>query len=106
MDAAEAAEAPAGDGGEQGPPMKNIAKLADAIVKVGHRLPVALWGKEPKELAEELLAAKYGQTPNGDVIVRLGRRWYYGDPRDLGSFLMNYNITIGGKAMTPGREKK
>jgi hypothetical protein len=51
---------------------------------------VALWGKEPGDLAEDLIHAEYGKTHNGEVIVKIGRRWYYGDPRKEDQFLTAY----------------
>jgi hypothetical protein len=73
-------------------PVTSTSLLATIILRIAHRLPVALWGKDPGELAEDLLQAEHGKTKDGEIIVKVGRRWYHGDPRKENKFLTSYTV--------------
>lgn len=83
--------------GAVGPPIQSTSLLATIILRISHRLPVAMWGKEPGGLAEELLRSEYGTTHNGELILKVGRKWYYGDPRKEEQFLTPYIVEHGKK---------
>jgi hypothetical protein len=51
-----------------------------------------MWGKEPGGLAEELLQTEYGMTREGELILKVGRKWYFGDPRKEDQFLTPYTV--------------
>jgi hypothetical protein len=56
-------------------------------------LPSTLWGREMDDLSKDLVEAEYSHTPDGDVIVKLGKKWYFGDPKDLGTYLQQFKGT-------------
>jgi hypothetical protein len=76
--------------GEIGPPIQSTSLLATILLRISHRLPVAMWGKEPGGMAEELLRSEYATSHDGELILKVGRRWYYGDPRKEEQFLTPY----------------
>lgn len=78
--------------GEVGPPIQSPSLLATIVLRIAHRLPVAMWGKEPGGLAEELLQTEYGMTREGELILKVGRKWYFGDPRKEDQFLTPYTV--------------
>jgi hypothetical protein len=41
-------------------------------------------------MAEELLRSEYATSHDGELILKVGRRWYYGDPRKEEQFLTPY----------------
>lgn len=83
--------------GDIGPPIQSTSLLATIIIRISHRLPVVMWGKEPGGLAEELLKSEYGTTHDGELILKVGRKWYYGDPRKEEQFLTPYDVSVGKK---------
>ena len=56
-------------------------------------LPSTLWGRDMDDLSKDLVEAEYSHTPDGDVIVKLGKKWYFGDPKDLGTYLQQFKGT-------------
>ncbi len=71
-------------------PIKNEVKLLQVLSSLPRGLPSTLWGKDMEELALEIVNGKYAETSQGDVIVQLRRKWYYGDPADIGTFLQSF----------------
>jgi hypothetical protein len=71
-------------------PVKNEVKLLQVLSSLPRGLPSTLWGKDMEELALEIVNGKYAETSQGDVIVQIRRKWYYGDPADIGTFLQAF----------------
>jgi hypothetical protein len=40
--------------------------------------------------------AEYAESTDGDPVMKLGRKWYYGDPKDFGTFLQPYKGEVVG----------
>jgi len=74
-------------------------------------LPGSLSGRSMDELAEELVLAQFAETDDrplvatsglhpiggsgllsedGDIIVKLGKKWYFGDPKQADTYLQPY----------------
>jgi len=53
-------------------------------------LPSELWGKDLDDLADEIINGEYSTTPEGNPIVKLGRKWFNGDPQDKGTYMRPY----------------
>jgi hypothetical protein len=66
------------------------AMMLDKLTSLPRGLPSGLWGKDMDELAENIMNGEFSASPDGDPVVKLGRKWYYGDPKDLGNFLQPY----------------
>jgi hypothetical protein len=71
-------------------PIKSEVELLQVLSSLPRGLPSTLWGKSMEDLALEVVNGKYAETTQGDVIVQLRRKWYYGDPHDIGTFLQLY----------------
>lgn len=53
-------------------------------------LPGSLSGRSMDELAEELVMAQFAETEDGDTIVKLGKKWYFGDPKQADTYLQPF----------------
>jgi hypothetical protein len=53
-------------------------------------LPSTLWGMEMEELAGEVSRAERSISSEGDLLIKLRGKWYFGDPKDIGNFLQLY----------------
>ena len=42
------------------------------------------------ELAGELAMARFAETEDGDKIVKLGKKWYFGDLKQADTYLQPY----------------
>jgi len=74
----------------QNPSHNDVLK---ALSSLPRGLPSTLWGIDMDDLAEQVSRSEYRISTEGDAIVRLGARWYYGDPKDIGRFLQLYRGT-------------
>jgi predicted GH43/DUF377 family glycosyl hydrolase len=64
-------------------------QILHSLTSLPRGLPSTLWGMDMDELASELMIAEYSHNPDGDVIVKLGKKWYFGDPKELGNYLQH-----------------
>jgi len=48
-------------------------------------------------LAEDISKGEYREDPEGLVIVKVYKRWYYGDPQDVGTFMQPYKGEVPQK---------
>jgi hypothetical protein len=53
-------------------------------------LPSTLWGMDMEELAGEVSRAEQSRSPDGDLLIKVRNKWYYGDPKDIGNYLQKY----------------
>ena len=60
--------------------------LWDALTQLPRGLPGRFAGREMDQIVDELLKSEYREV-EGEVQVKLGRHWYYGDPSRLGEYL-------------------
>jgi hypothetical protein len=76
---------------EEAPPTRYSHSLVlKTLSSLPRGLPSTLWGKDMDELAEEIVNAEYGEAEDGSTIVKIGKKWYYGDPKDVGTYLQIY----------------
>jgi len=64
--------------------------ILKALSSLPRGLPSTLWGMELEELASAVSSGEYRQTAGGDVLVRVGNRWYFGNHKDIGTYLQQY----------------
>jgi len=67
----------------------NQEQILQTLTSLPRGLPSTLWGMDMDELASELMIAEYSHNNNGDVIVKIGKKWYFGDPKELGNYLQH-----------------
>jgi hypothetical protein len=53
-------------------------------------LPSTLWGMEIEELASEVSRGEYRKTADDELLVKVRNKWYFGDPKDIGTYLQLY----------------
>jgi hypothetical protein len=71
-------------------PRYSATLIMKVLTGLPRGLPSDLWGKDLEELAEEISNAEYGEGEDGDVVVKIGKRWYYGDISDISNYLQRY----------------
>jgi hypothetical protein len=65
-------------------------KILKSLSSLPRGLPSALWGLDMEDLASNVVSGERKDTPDGDLLVKIGNRWYYGDETSLGSFMQEY----------------
>jgi len=60
--------------------------LWSAITQLPRGLPSWFTGREMDDIVNDLMNAEYREIED-EIHVKLGRDWYYGDPRRLGEYL-------------------
>jgi hypothetical protein len=65
----------------------DILKLISSLPR---GLPSELWGKDLDDLADEILNGEYSKASDGGPIVKLGRKWFSADPKDMGTYMRPY----------------
>ena len=73
-------------------PFKDETVALKTLSNIPRGLPGSLSGRSMDELAEELVLAQFAETPDGDTIVKLGKKWYFGDPKQADTYLQPYKI--------------
>jgi hypothetical protein len=58
-----------------------------ALSSLPRGLPSTLWGIEMDDLASRIVNAERKDSPDGDQLVRINNRWFYGDETNLGMFM-------------------
>jgi hypothetical protein len=71
-------------------PFKDETMALKTLSNIPSGLPGSLSGRSMDELAEELVLAGFYETGDGDIIVRLGRKWYFGDPKQADTYLQPF----------------
>ncbi len=66
------------------------SKVLQALSSLPRGLPSSLWGIELEDLAAKVVAAERRDSPEGDTLVKIVNRWYYGDETNLGLFMQHY----------------
>jgi len=61
-----------------------------ALSSLPRGLPSPLWGIEMDDLASRIVGAERKDSPDGDMLVRINNRWFYGDETNLGMFMQEY----------------
>ncbi|MEW5761086.1 MAG: Rab family GTPase [Candidatus Thermoplasmatota archaeon] len=64
------------------------------ITSIPRGLPSPLWGIDMEELAKMVAYGEYRKTSEGDIILKIKNKWYYGDCTDLGIFLQEYRKKV------------
>jgi hypothetical protein len=83
-------------GGPTVAPPRNVvvgpsyARVLSGLNRSPRPLPAELWGKKKEELAKAIAGGTYARGDHGEVVVRLGKRWYYGDPEEPSTYLSRY----------------
>jgi hypothetical protein len=65
-------------------------QLLRALTSLPKGLPSTLWGYEVDELAAVLAKGQYRETPEGELLVKVGAHWYHGDPSEVGKYMQRY----------------
>ena len=71
-------------------PFKDETVALKTLSNIPRGLPGSLSGRSMDELAEELVLASFAETEDGDTIVKLGKKWYFGDPKQADTYLQPY----------------
>ena len=66
------------------------SRILTALSSLPRGLPSSLWGMELEELAARITRAERKENPQGDLIVKVNNRWYFGDETNLGLFMQEY----------------
>jgi hypothetical protein len=61
--------------------------ILKALSSLPRGLPSSLWGIDIQDLASKVLSGERKDSPDGDPLVKIGNRWYYGDETDLALFM-------------------
>jgi N-acetylneuraminic acid mutarotase len=72
-------------------PFKNETVALKSLSSVARGLPGSLSGYSMDELAELLTKAEFVETEDGDTILRIRKKWYYGNPREADTYLQPYS---------------
>jgi len=65
-------------------------RILKALTSLPRGLPSSLWGMDMDELAANVASAEEKTSEQGDRLVKIGSRWYFGDERNLGLFMQEY----------------
>jgi len=65
-------------------------QILRALSSLPRGLPSSLWGMDIEVLAATVALAERSASPEGETIVRINTRWYYGDEKNLGLFMQQY----------------
>jgi chitodextrinase len=65
-------------------------EILKALSSLPRGLPSSLSGMDMDALAATVAKAEYRENSEGDLLVKVRNKWYYGDPRDVGNYLQNY----------------
>jgi len=64
--------------------------MLKALSSLPRGLPSPLWGIDMEDLAARIVSAEHRSSPEGDRLVRINNRWFYGDETNLGMFMQEY----------------
>jgi hypothetical protein len=76
--------------GEPARPRYTENDILKALTSLPRGLPSSLWGMEMEELAARASTGEYRTSDEGDLLVKIGNKWYFGNPADVGSYLQLY----------------
>jgi hypothetical protein len=65
-------------------------RILKALTSLPRGLPSSLWGMDMDELVAEVASAEKKTSPEGETLVRINARWYFGDDRNAGLFMQEY----------------
>jgi hypothetical protein len=71
-------------------PFREETMALKTLSNIPRGLPGSLSGRSMDELAEELVLAQFAESADGDMIVKLGKKWYFGDPKQADTYLQPY----------------
>jgi hypothetical protein len=71
-------------------PIKDPKDLVAVIEKCTH-LPSFLWGRPHLKMACIIMESELDESKNLELVVKLGNKWYYSDPRKPDSFLKPFH---------------
>jgi len=66
------------------------SRVLKALSSLPRGLPSTLWGMEMQTLASKVVSGERKDSPDGDLLVKIGNRWYYGDETNLGLFMQEF----------------
>jgi hypothetical protein len=66
------------------------SKVLKALSSLPRGLPSSLWSIEMEDLAAKVVKGERTINPDGDLLVKINNRWYYGDETDPGLFMQQY----------------
>ena len=70
------------------------ARVLRGLNRLTRPLPAELWGKKKEELAKAIAGGTYARGDNNEIIVRLGKRWYHGNPESPSTYMSRYDGKI------------
>jgi len=71
-------------------PFRDETEALGTLSSLPRGLPSSLSGKSMDELAEDLSRADFAETTDGDIIVRIKKKWYHGDQKEVDTYLQPY----------------
>jgi hypothetical protein len=71
-------------------PFKDQTFALKSLSSLPRGLPGSLSGMSMDELSEVLAASTFYELPSGDIIVKIGRKWFFGNPQEANSYLQPY----------------
>jgi hypothetical protein len=76
--------------GARDPIAAREGRALKALSSLPRGLPSSLWGQDLDDLASNVVSGERKDSPEGDLIVKIGSRWYYGDETNPGLFMQEY----------------
>jgi len=70
----------------------NEGEILRVLSSLPRGLPSTLWGMNMDELAEEVSRAERSMSSEGEPLIKVRGKRYYGDPKDIGNFLQLYKM--------------
>jgi hypothetical protein len=61
-----------------------------ALSSLPRGLASSLWGIDMDDLAARVVRAERKDSPDGDLLIKINNRWYFGDETSLGTFMQEY----------------
>jgi len=61
-----------------------------ALSSLPRGLASSLWGIDMDDLAARVVRAEREDSPDGDLLIKINNRWYFGDETSLGTFMQEY----------------
>jgi len=66
------------------------SKILKALSSLPRGLPASLWTDDIEEQVKKIVETEHKSTPDGEDIIKIDKRWCYGDFRNRGLFMQEY----------------
>jgi hypothetical protein len=65
-------------------------RVLKALSSLPRGLPSSLWGLDMDVLASRVASGERRESPDGEMLVKINNRWYFGDEDNPGLFMQEY----------------